>query len=263
MRLLQWFAQILWHIARGTVRQFLLYIIPPGVAVLVVAYVSSQVLGYDVEGCHSRRIADNGTVTESWLFLTPEEEGCRQEVSAADGRMVYRVCATFPVGTFLTKRGQSYDFLKSAEEFNYHPNGNLECHGSVEERNGQLHSLWTYCRDNGTKLATVETVDGQAHGWMRNWHENGRLLYEQRNEHGTTTGVCRLWNDRGEAISEGHLDSDGNPWNGVFPLPGDMEITRLAVYQDGQQVEELEFTPDMPPVHWQGESRTDSELGAE
>lgn len=254
MRILHWLIRIHWQIVRGIARQFLLYFISPGIAAIVFVYVSSQVFGLDVESKHAGWREPDGKTVEGWLFLSPGIEGCLGETHDANGQLVSTVYAELPVGTFLTKRSRAHDFTTKMEEISYHSTGHVDCHHLVERDGDKLHGVWTYYRENGTKLSRTWSVNELSHREVK-WHESGELLYERKFYHdsfGKPLGVCRLWNVRGELIGEGHIATDGQK-HGVFPLSSKKEPARLVVFQDGQQVEELEFTPDIPPVHWQGE----------
>jgi hypothetical protein len=248
MKLLRRFRELLWVSFKAFLRQTCLYAIPPAVAAIALIYISSQVFGYDVESRHSTWTEGDGRTCEGWLIFTPGHEGCRWELRNPNGRLVETARVLMPVGSFLSP-STLMDNLSETEEFTFFPNGQLESHGLVKDVDGQESSEWVFFNESGQKLTVSRQVNSLPHGVFRKWHLNGQLMFEQEFVAGLPNGIGRVWNRDGILIGEAH-SKDGFAHNGVFPRHNDTSIGYLTVWRDGQQVEELGFEPDMPPIYW-------------
>lgn len=248
MRLLRRIPGLLWATIKGTARHLVLYVIPPAVAAVALIYISSQVFGFDVESRHSSWIDENGNTHDGWLIFTPGQEGVRWETRDRDGCRVAAGRALLPVGSFLSP-STIMDHVGETEEFTFFPNGTLESHILVEDVSGDETSECFFFNESGQKLVVARRVNSLPDGVFRKWYANGRLMFEQKFENGLPEGIGRVWNQDGVLIGEAH-SKGGFAHNGVFPRHDGATIDHLTVWREGQQVEEVGFSPDMPPIPW-------------
>lgn len=248
MRLVRRLPGFLWDAIKGTARHFALYVIPPGVAAIALIYVSSQVFGFDVETRHSSWVNEDGNTCDAWLIFMSGQEGARWETCSPDGNLVSTGHVLLPAGSFFFP-STMLDDVNESEEFTFFPGGQLESETQLTTVNGEETADVVFFDDSGRKLAVSRQVDSLPHGVFRKWHRNGQLMFEQEFQTGLPKGIGRVWNEDGVLIGEAH-SQDGFAHNGVFPRHDGTTIGYLTVWRDGQQVEELGFEPDMPPVRW-------------
>lgn len=238
----------LWDVLKGSFRQFALYGLPPAVAAVALIYVSSQVFGFSVESRHSSWFNEDGNTCEGWLIFMKGQEGVRWETRTPKGQLVSAGHLLIPAGSFFSP-STMLDRVNESEEFTFFPNGQLESETQLRRVDDKETTECTFFDESGNRLAVTHRVDSLPHGVCRKWHPNGQLMFEQNFSTGLPKGIGRIWNESGLLIGEAH-SQDGFAYDGVFPRHAGPTIGWLTVWQDGQQVEEISFEPDMPPVHW-------------
>ncbi len=93
---------------------------------------------------------------------------------------------------WIREQGVISELLSGTGE-TWHPNGQLESHGTFVD--GNCHGVWEWFHDNGQLWARGAYESGKRHGVWENWHDNGKLSSRGAYVDGDRHGVWEWFDD--------------------------------------------------------------------